>query len=754
MQPEQNSSLNQAPSDSPNPSRNRLQKKVFLIASGAILLIAIALLGMLYGKSETQNADTTKNVTTTEPTTGIENIKKAAENSPNAKAASHVVVYGAWTGQSSLIKAVDLASGNINLLATLPMEIKKISVIDDRTILYIDQVDKRDHGKKITVYDIKDKKELASIPAAEGYGIDEYTLSPDKTRIALWEVSFAQGSEVLYGGKSRVYTAEISKPTVKNLLYDEPAAKPVHYPRAILDNGTIFSDKFMPNDPNGGAGWAYGMSVSNFTGSSKKELDSMKAGTYGTQPTLSQDGKYLLFSGYDGTYGDGNAIKRGIRQAILTPNTVDLVNTQTLQRYKLGNLPNSNSYPFANWDLVTGKIILSVVGETADKTGLFAYDIPSKSSEEIVVPLTNNMEYMPITSLTANRLLTGSFEEKASNLGNLGANYEYAYGRLAIMDIASAKSQEIALEDAYAQYITLLPAGYFNAVLGTKTMAQARPQPTFVDQFSGQNDTKQRLQLYTFFLKYDLQPVRQKQQSTPITTITKTPSKVSIPKDDDNMEKCNDVTARVCAEKGQGPETKDYVRCKGQYKSQNMNKTCDDSPLYLYGKTGQKIQVTINTPIYNAIPSYNSGYSVTLMDDGKMQINNKTYERISYDYTSNLRIRKAPKEGTIASRENVETILRDYAAKMGFNEKETSDLVKAGIQKVTSPYVFISFFDHDTSHQILPITFNPHPDNYRNIVFYFKLLHEKPVYTPAPPVFPEPVKRSGFTAVEISEVVE
>jgi hypothetical protein len=763
MQPEQlgiNNGTPEQEKNSPITARKPIPKKAFLIVGGVFILLLVVLLGVFFSPNEQVTEKATE--TAAEPTASFDEIKKTAENSPNAKASSHKVVYGTWTGQSSLIKSVEVASGETQLLATLPMAIKKITVLDAKTLLFIDQVDKRDHGRQIAIYDVSQKKITATIPAAEGFGIDEYTLSPDKKYLALWEVGFAQGSEILQGGKSRVYAVNLANPTIKNLLYDETATKPVHYPRAILDNGTVFADKFMPNDPNGGAGWAYGMSMASFDGSTKKELDMMKAGSYATQPQLSEDGKYLLFAGYDGKYGDGNKVKNGLRQAILTPNTVDILNTQTLQRYKLGNLPNNDSYPTAAWDYASGKIIVSVVGATPARTGLYSYDLSSKELQKISIPAVNNMEYIPVAGITGNQMLVGSFEENASNLGNLGANYEYAYNRLASYDMQSGKAQQISIQDAYAQYITTLPSNYFSGVLGIKTLAQANPQPTFVDQFSNQNDSKQNLQLYTFFLKYDLQPIRQKQQSTPVSTpqitpnlsVSRTPNVSTPRRDDDNMPKCNDVTAKVCAEKGQGPGTKDYVKCKGQYKAQNMERTCDDSPLYLYGMPGQHVKVTINTSVYNAIPSYNNGYNVTLLVDGKMRIGGKSYERISYDYSSNLRVRKAPQYGTIVNKEDVEKTLRYYATNLGLNEKETNDLVRAGKQKVTSPYVFVSFYDHETSHRILPISFSPEPDNYLNVVFYFKLLETKPSYSPVPPTFGEPVKRTGFTAVEVSEVVE
>lgn len=77
------------------------------------------------------------------------------------------------------------------------------------------------------------------------------------------------------------------------------------------------------------------MSVASFDGSQKQDLNQMKNGTYGTQPALSPDGTKLVFSGYDGTFGAGDAIKNGYRQALLTPNTVETLGVNSLAREKI-----------------------------------------------------------------------------------------------------------------------------------------------------------------------------------------------------------------------------------------------------------------------------------------------------------------------------------------------------------------------------------------------------------------------------------
>jgi len=643
----------------------------------------------------------------------------------------HTLVYGSWTGSGSEITAIDLSTRNSTTLASLPIAIKKVSVVNPTSLIYIDGINNRDHGKRILLYDMENETETASIPASDGFGIDDYVLSPNKQFIAIWEVSFADGSEILQGGRSRVYAVSLSNPTSKQLLYDEVVTAPVHYPRAILNDGKVFADKFMPNDPTGN-GWAYGMSVVNFDGTNQKDIDQMKEGTYATQPSLSPDGTLLVFAGYDGSLGDGKELDGGFRRAVLKSNTIETLNTTTLERKKLPNLPNSNTYAAAEWDRTINNIIVTAIPK-GKSPELYRYSLASSSLSKIALPTT---AYSFISQLSSSKLLVATTEDSQSSVGNLGETYAYLINQLYILD--SSTDQVSSLQDGnnLVQYITTLSSDYFQNVLGTQTTPKggggnpAQPNVTVIDLFTDK-PSKENLQLKTFLLKPELAPIRETQQALP---------------------KCRDLAAQQCAEQGSTDPNCAKTTFRSLFKSQAG--VCYDSPLYLYGTEGDKVSVKIQTPVYNDTPIYSDGYNITLQVGGNMQVNGQVYSGINYDYRSNLRRITPPSKGTIVSRSGVEKVLREYAKKLGLNDKETTDLVRDGKEKVTSAYAFISFFDHETSSSILPLTFSPKPDNYLNVVFYFKLLGQKPNYTPTPPSFGKPISRWGLTAVEISSVVE
>lgn len=738
------------------PAPQKFSKKVVLIVAGVLLLVFVLVFALLYSTSS-QNGDDATNL-------AKQNSDKQNETkySPEEKEeilekfkTSNTIVYGAWKGEQSIISFVDLLSNKSTELASLPISIKKVSVLSPQQLLYIDQTDARDHGKQINVYQVKDKKVISSVKASPGFGIDDYVLSPNKEYVAIWEVAFAPKSEVLRDGRSRVFAVKLTQPDVKHLLYDETASGPVHYPRAVTNTGRVFADRFMPNDPNGGAGWAYGMSVVNFDGSDKKDLDQMKEGTYGTQPSLSPDGKLLAFGGYDGSRGDGKGISEGFRQALLTPTTVELLDTTALTRSKVANITNSDIYPTVEWGTTSNNLVITVISKTQARDGLFTYDLNRKALTKINFPQESS--FTLISALSPEKMIVATTDDSASTVSNLGEGYWPSITQLYNYNPITNQAFKIPVKDTYLQYVSTLPANYFNSVLGMTAYAQGGGNPedpnvTIIDLYSDK-PTEENLQLKTFLLKPGLETKREDQQSDPLPsptpkTTTPLPSRRVFPTRPPTIN-CRDLARAQC---GQGWNKGDCIeRKRKQLKAEGK---CNQSPLYLYGTEGQKVNVQVLTTVYNDNPLYNSGYNITLLSNGNMSVNGNSYSALNYDYNSNLRKLTPPTRGAVATRTEIEKVLRGYAKKLGLNEKETADLVKVGQTKTSSPYVFISFFDQQTSERILPLSFNPAPDNYLNVVFYFKQLDEEPNYTPAPPIFGAPLERSGFTAVEVSEIVE
>ena len=674
--------------------------------------------------------------------------------------APQTIVYGTWNGDSALIKSYDLQTGEQDLVVELEDQVKKITILDQDKTLYIYDTNERDHGSQIAVYSVEEGVPYPVYNAEPGgFGIDDYVISPDKKWIAVWEVRFAEGSEQLIGGESRIYAARIDGEgtSQKYPIFNETQEgnNPIHYPVAITNDGRVFADTFLPNLTE--RGWGYGVTVANFDGSDKQEIADMANGRVGSFPRLSPDGQSILFTSYSTPRNSTNPDTRA--DDLAGANVVAIYNLQSNSVERL-NLPTNQTYIDAKWDNNGDVIYWSLAGPSvADTSGMYRYD--RSSNESTLLELDDPSAEWVITTLENGILLVGAEDASFEGvLGNLSERYAPPFTGLYILD-NNGEWWDLEVEANSIQYIGLLPGSYFaeegetsiQAKKKNKNKKQNKNNNQGGDDSGGEGDEASEagfgsectgfdnLQLCPFYFKAQLQPKREAQQTIPA---------------------CYDgLIGPECERRGYDKNSKNreevekYREClRKLVRPYRQAGYCVGSPLYLYGAEGTKVHVTIGTNVYNAVPTYKNGYDVVLGKDGEMAINGGTFDSITYDFTQALRKPTIPNKGYVVAKKDVEKTLRSYAGKLGLNEKETNDLVEYGLEQVVSPYVYISHFDQKTSERILPITFSPEPDNYLNVVFYFRLLSDVPPFTVQPPVFPEPLTRDGFTAVEVSAIVQ
>lgn len=644
------------------------------------------------------------------------------------------IVYGIWSQKESIIKEFDLETGQESTVATLPLNIKKVKFLSPSELIFINNTDDKDHGTNISVFNISTNKLRTLVASSGDTVIDDYVISPSKRYMATWEVAFSNDSSSLVNGISRVYSIDLQTPQTKNLIYNEIANQPVHYPRGINDKGEVFLDTFLPNTETG---WANGMSMSDFRGLRKENITAMTNGTYGTQPVLSPDGTQLVFAGYNGAYGNGVEGKDGFKKATLTPNTLEIYDIIKKQRVKLLDLGKNGIYVGVEWDEGSGKIAFSALSNDSSKDGLFLYSQNERRMERVNLGEKKDGGVF-ITSLSSGNILASDKSNSESSVGNLGDTYSSLDTRYSVIDDTGAY-YSVNTSDIFMQYIGIAPT--------SESLSQLTANSGRTGSSTGsavKTDIKKTLQLQTFFFKAELPKKRIEQQTKP---------------------RCIDLAREQCKAMGNtsnltnDPNNLDDCVMKQRKanlsaKGEDGKRICMDSPLYLYAEKGKNVSVKINTKVYSSNPLYpENGFSIVMDDNNKMLINGNSYEKLDYDYASSLRILLPPDKGTIVTKKELDKTLRRYAENLGFNVQETRDLISYGKEKISSPYVFVSFFSQEKSKQILPITFNPKPDTYINYVFYFKQLGKDPKLEIDEPSF-EKTERKGFTAVEISGIVE
>jgi len=644
------------------------------------------------------------------------------------------IVYGMWSQKESIIKEFDLETGQESIVATLPLNIKKVKFISPSELIFINNTDDKDHGENISVYNISTKQLKTLVSSSGDTAIDDYVISPSKRYLATWEVAFDNNSSGLANGVSRVYSVNLQTPQIKNLIYNEIANNPVHYPRGINDNGEIFLDTFLPNTETG---WANGMSMSDFRGLRKEDITAMANGTYGTQPVLSPDGTQLAFAGYNGAWGNGVEGKDGFKKATLTPNTLETYDIIRKQRIKLLDLRKSGIYTGVGWDEGSGKIVFSAISNDSNNDGLFLYNQNEKRAERINLGEKKDGGIF-VTSLSSGNILISEKSNSESSVGNLGDTYSSLDTRYSVID-STGSYYLVNTSDIFMQYIDVAPTSESLSLLAANSGKIGNSTNS-----ATKKDVKKTLQLQTFFFKAELPKKRIDQQTKPrCVDLAKEQCKAmgftsNLTTDPNNMNQC--ITKQRQAN----------YSAKGE----DGRNICMDSPLYLYAEKGKEIQVKINTKIYSSNPIYpENGFNIVMDDNNKMLIGGNSYNKLDYDYTSSLKTLMPPNTGAVVKREELNKTLERYGNMLGFNSQEIEDLVSYSKEKISSPYVFVSFFNQEKSKQILPITFNPKPDTYINYVFYFKQLKNAPKFEIDEPSFSK-TERKGFTAVEISGIVE
>ena len=671
----------------------------------------------------------------------------SSQNPSNKSLAPYIIVYGSWSQNASAIYAFDLSSQKEYLIANLPVNVKKITILSPDKFLYLAQTDEYDHAKTLLQYNVVSKALDTIVTAQNGYGIDDYLVSPNRQYGVIWEVSPNPETGILFGGKSRIYSFNLASSTQQNLLYDEIiSTAPIHYPRAVMDDGRIFFDTFVSNSS---AGWAYGMSVSDFTGVNKQNINSMTNGTYSSQPISSPDGKYLLFSGYDGSKGLGTSDTNGFRRAISFPNTVETLDTSTLTRSKVPNLSNQNIYSGTNWTSNT-----SILYHTLSKTnGVNGTYLTNLENTEGGSKIKLSRDEIGITKLDTN-ILIGKASSTLSS--NLGSGYSSIYSQLLIQN---DETTLLPLSQQLIQFIGVFPSSYFG---------------TNIDVFQDSIVSRSNLHLSGLYFKPELEEKRDTEQNDPPLPTDAPPDNEVPPPDSSTIPTpttstgepesfrvyCRDLAPKYCDEiygitnLGQRASSPGYFDCVDRsvvmLKNQGL---CTQSPLYLYGPEGLSVNVTIHTEVSNSTPQYNNGYKVTLGKQGEFYTNNYSYSKITFDYVSAIPLVRPPNGGVLTAKNNLNATIESIANRLKLNMQETKDLKTSANQLITSPFALISFYDHVTSNAILPITVDPKPDVYRNIVFYFKNLDSKPNFSIDEPRF-KPIIRQGFSAIEISEIVE
>ncbi|MBI4038867.1 hypothetical protein HY384_02815 [Candidatus Daviesbacteria bacterium] len=179
--------------------------------------------------------------------------------------------------------------------------------------------------------------------------------------------------------------------------------------------------------------------------------------------------------------------------------------------------------------------------------------------------------------------------------------------------------------------------------------------------------------------------------------------------------------------------------------------------LFLYPEIPSNIGVSLLSPLTYTFPPTNNTWKVLASPDGKITLSNlpAPINYLYYEYDKTLTTFTQPEESFMTQRENWESTAKSIARQLELNSTETAQFINeiknSLLDLPPSPYLKLSLLKKDEINKNLPLNITPAPDNFYRIHILV-----------APALYPDPsikrpnlipLKRSGFTVVEIGAVI-
>ncbi|MBI4067138.1 PD40 domain-containing protein [Candidatus Gottesmanbacteria bacterium] len=183
----------------------------------------------------------------------------------------------------------DAQGNNIKQVGKIHAQAKNIKPLAINTYLYIGDLGFLDRGAAIYRFDSTNNAATKIYTASSGYQIESYLPTPNHQSLIIWEET--QGNASL--GQSRIIYQDLTTPTNKKILLEEPLSDQTKYPLFYSDaTKKIYLDSYSVNRKGKNRGL--------FTLSLLGALNSvLPVNDYSTQPILSKDGRRIAYTSYN-----------------------------------------------------------------------------------------------------------------------------------------------------------------------------------------------------------------------------------------------------------------------------------------------------------------------------------------------------------------------------------------------------------------------------------------------------------------------
>lgn len=635
--------------------------------------------------------------------------------------ATTALVYGVRFGSGAEIRQINSDGTNDSIIGKLNSASRDVNIVGDNELVYIGGVSYENgefgRGKTIekatTSEDPLLVEKLYEIPARDAWAIDELIVSPDKQYIAWWEVKNPPGVEDHSSYSSRTWVMPLAGGTKVRIAEETETQNQKTKPLFFDNQNRLYTDTVAQNPYN------FYLGIKRFATSGQDLGSFLSDGSYNSWPKISPDGKYAVYSMYDGGQpAAGGGTTPATRVSNVNPNTLILHNLTNDQKTTVANSSSGSMYD-------------SHIVWAHDSSGFAFEKLRATQYSPLLKTLANGMWRFNVGDRDPKKLRDFTKNEDGTQeyvIGYDRANDTVLYGLRNSSErgnlsslVSSPVLKEVnaynpSMGDTPKQYLTSGGYEYVSMVPKARgeRFALRAPESVLSDA--------SRLTLRDFELPSPPPPRLPDPTPGPSGSLPTNPR-------------------TNCAQDWQARGYPSY-------------EACEYCPLYLYPTKPTNVSVKVNNAkvLTSNVPYGANGFEVLANPNGKLvQSDGSVVGRIDYDYaTSNV---PAPTRGYVVAKDNLSTTLWRYAVNLGLNNSETQDFVQFWLAKLPeSPYYFMGHYSDDVVKQKLDLAITPKPDTLVQSIMYFKPL-AAPVAAEAPqfaPILP----RTGFVAVDFSGKID
>ncbi|MCJ7740531.1 hypothetical protein MUP32_04425 [Candidatus Microgenomates bacterium] len=338
--------------------------------------------------------------------------------------------------------SVDPDGNNAKLQGKVEEDAKQIVPLSDNTYLYIGDLGFLDRGLNIYYFLADTGLRRSVYLATDGFQIESYILSPDKSALAVWEMSKGQ----VKSGLTQVVYQKVDDPNDRKVLFSEEVSDQVKYPifwSKITDR--IYLDSYSARMTG-----LYRGVFSVSTNDGLQPITGLGLDEYSSSPVISSDGRYLAYTAYN-QKAKTKILPRSEkdtinREAVINPNEVKILNLETGEISTLVSDVNGTTFDHLCYSFDGKKLIYRSLTNTQSQTMPKQYSIIDTVSKKSLL-FSSNTNGVFLKQFKDGTTLSGLRTILPDSLGGINANYMQVLDGIYLFNPVTTQYRKIISDD-------------------------------------------------------------------------------------------------------------------------------------------------------------------------------------------------------------------------------------------------------------------------------------------------------------------